>query len=206
MAWGLSYVTDVEMRNFIRVDDAADDVQIGMAIAAASRAIDKACGRQFGRDDTTSTRYYTASYSKADRRWTVRVDDLMTSVGLVVGYDSGNDQTYSSPVTAYRLFPINAAVEGRPWTSLVLNHNAPVSVGSVEHGVRITGTFGWTSVPAAIKQATLLQASRFLARRDSPYGIAGSPDVGSELRLLAKVDPDVAVAVEPYRRSWWVAS
>ena len=53
------------------------------------------------------------------------------------------------------------------------------------------------------QEATLLQASRLAARRDSPFGVAGSPDAGSEMRLLARVDPDVAVALEPYRRRIW---
>jgi hypothetical protein len=46
----------------------------------------------------------------------------------------------------------------------------------------------------------MLQASRFYARRDSPYGVAGSPDLGSEVRLLSKVDPDVAVSLADYVR------
>lgn len=60
------------------------------------------------------------------------------------------------------------------------------------------------SAPSPIRQATLLQASRLFVRKNSPYGIAGSPDMGSELRLLAKLDPDVEVLVRPYRLQWWV--
>jgi len=56
-------------------------------------------------------------------------------------------------------------------------------------------------VPTTVKQATLLQASRVFARREAPFGVAGSPDMGSELRLLEKVDPDVAVMLVPYVRN-----
>jgi hypothetical protein len=66
--------------------------------------------------------------------------------------------------------------------------------------VRVTALWGWSAVPPAIEQATLLQASRLLIRRDSPYGVAGSPEAGTEIRLLARLDPDVDVAVAPYRR------
>lgn len=59
-------------------------------------------------------------------------------------------------------------------------------------------------IPAGVTQACLLQASRFFARRYSPFGIAGSPENGSELRLLSRVDPDVAVVLAPYR-VWWGA-
>jgi hypothetical protein len=42
-------------------------------------------------------------------------------------------------------------------------------------------------------------------RRDSPYGVAGTGGDGNPLRLMAKVDPDVEVALRPYRRTWGVA-
>jgi hypothetical protein len=70
--------------------------------------------------------------------------------------------------------------------------------------VEVRATFGWTAIPDLVISATLLQAGRFASRRDSPYGIAGSPDTGSELRLLDKVDPDVAVMLAPLTR-WWGA-
>ena len=65
----------------------------------------------------------------------------------------------------------------------------------------VTATFGWAAVPATIHNACLLQASRFFADRNMPHGIAGSPDLGNELRLLAKVHPDVEVMVTPYKRA-----
>jgi len=65
--------------------------------------------------------------------------------------------------------------------------------------------WGWSAVPVPVKEATYLQASRFHSRRDSPYGIAGSPDQGSELRLLSRVDPDVAVSLSDFVR-WWAAA
>ena len=48
-------------------------------------------------------------------------------------------------------------------------------------------------VPSSVKLAVLLQASRWVKRREAPFGIAGSPEMGNELRLLAKLDPDVMV-------------
>lgn len=60
-------------------------------------------------------------------------------------------------------------------------------------------------IPAEIKLACLIQASRLVTRKDAPFGIAGSPDVGSEMRLLAKLDPDVQVLVRPHK-SWWGAT
>lgn len=61
-----------------------------------------------------------------------------------------------------------------------------------------------TPFPASVKLATLIQAARFFKRKDSPFGIAGSAEMGNELRLQSKLDPDVAVLVSNERK-WWGA-
>lgn len=203
MAWAPDYITAAELSGFLRIPDHDDDVQLGLAITAASRAIDRYTRRQFGSAATPEARFYTAHYDWGRDRWTVPMDDLMTAAGLTVAFDSVSDGTYSSPVTAYSPRPANAAVKSRPWTQLAILSTTPV-LTAFEAGVKVTATWGWTAVPAAVKQACLLQASRIHARRDSPYGVAGSPTDGTELRLLARVDPDVEVALSDYRRrdSW----
>jgi hypothetical protein len=65
--------------------------------------------------------------------------------------------------------------------------------------------WGWDAVPDAVKEATLLQGSRLDFRRVAPAGVAGSPETGSEVRLLARVDPDVAVSLKDFIR-WWAAA
>lgn len=57
-------------------------------------------------------------------------------------------------------------------------------------------------VPDTVKLATMIQASRLYHRRNSPFGIAGSVEMGSELRLFNKVDPDVAVLLSTERNHW----
>ena len=204
MAWQPNYCTTDELRSFVRIGDTADDVQLGLAIAASSRAIDRATGRQFGRVASAVARVYTAGWDVRRERWYVVLDDVMDATGMTVEYDSAEDQTYASAITNYRLGPVNAAADGRPWTELVVRPASTVQPCDLEDGIQVTALWGWLAVPAAVKQACLLQASRVLARRDSPYGVAGSPEAGNELRLLARVDPDVEVALSPYRR-WWGA-
>lgn len=63
---------------------------------------------------------------------------------------------------------------------------------------------GGEEIPSAVKQACLIQASRFFVRRTAPFGVAGSPESGTEIRLLARVDVDVAVILGPYIE-WWGA-
>lgn len=59
-------------------------------------------------------------------------------------------------------------------------------------------------IPDAVKLACTIQAARFFKRRDAAFGVAGSPELGNELRLLAKLDPDVALLVSAHK-VWWGA-
>lgn len=205
MAWAPDYVTTEELAAYVRIGDDLDDVQLGLAIAAASRAVDRSTNRQFGLVSSPEARYYTAYYDQVHLRWKVEIDDLMTVVGLVVAFDSDADETYASAITEFGLRPVNAGAKDRAWTQLAITPTSDVLPDAREAGVKVTARWGWTEVPNAIKQATLLQASRVHARRDSPWGIAGSSENGSELRLMAKVDPDVDVALGDYKRRPCVA-
>lgn len=204
MAWAPDYCTSAELKAFVRITDTDDDAQVALAVTAASRAIDRATNRQFGSSAAPEDRFYTAEWDRNRLRWTVNIDDLMTTTGLTVHYDSDESGDYADMVDVFQLKPVNAAANGRPWTQIVVSPNSATTPGGIEDGVEVHGTFGWSAVPTTIKEACLLQASRFLSRRDSPFGVAGSPDIGSEMRLLPKLDPDVALAVRPYYR-WWGA-
>lgn len=198
MAWEPDYASSADLKAYLRISDTVDDAQIALAVTAASRSVDQHCGRQFGVVAAAEERKYTARWDRRRARWLVDIDDLMSTTDLAITCTAGT-------ITDYTLEPVNAEPLGRPWTSLVVNSTSTITPTSLVNDMAITALWGWTAVPTPVKQATLLQASRFFARRDSPYGIAGSPDTGSELRLLARVDPDVSVALTPYRRKWAVA-
>ncbi|GAA2855362.1 hypothetical protein GCM10010472_10820 [Pseudonocardia halophobica] len=219
MAWNPDYCTVGELCDYLRVGDTADDGQIALAISAASRAVDNTCRRQFGIDDVAKPRVYTARVDEHGRH-VVDVDDTMYvpgdgtyppsyppffpstgTVPIVVAADFAGDGGFATTITSWSWGPSNAPMSGRPWTQLVSRQALPLRPDAV----RITSRWGWTEFPEAIRQATLMQAARFHARRDAPFGVAGSPETGSELRLLAKVDPDVAVLLQPFTRKWWTA-
>lgn len=204
MAWAPDYVSAAQLKSYVRIPDADDDAQVALAITASSRAVDRTTNRQFGLVAAVEERFYTAEWDRRLGRWVIDIDDLMTEVGLLVDYDTDDDETYSGSIDAFTLTPRNAPASGRPWTRIIVKPTSTTMPGSKDGAVRVTARFGWTTVPVAIEQATLIQASRLLARRDSPYGIAGSPDSGTEMRLLERLDPDVATTVGPYRR-WWAA-
>lgn len=206
MPWAPDYVTLAELKAYLRIGDVDDDPELSPAIAAASRAVDQHCKRQFGLVTAAEQRFYTAGWDRRRKRWTATIDDLMTTTGLVISVPStGAFPAGHIPTADVDLEPINAADKARPWTAIAVKAAAAIKPTTTEYDLEVVASWGWTTVPVAIKQATLLQASRFFSRRTSPYGIAGSPELGSELRLLARVDPDVAVTLAPYER-WWAAA
>lgn len=208
MTWQPDYATAAELTAYLRVTDTDDDLNAATAVTAASRAIDANAGRQFGLTGSAVPRFYTYRGMRTDAGQPIlQMDDLMTSSGLLVALDTGQQGTYTGPLvlgTDYDLWPRNAAADGRPWTGIVMRRAPAFWFPYWEDGVRITANWGWSTVPTAIHQAALIQAGRYFIRKDSLYGVAGSPATGSEVRLLARLDPDVALTVSAYKR-WWGA-
>lgn len=199
MAWAPDYLDSDEAKDFLRVDDSVDDTEIGLIVTSVSRQIDLATNRQFGQVASPEARVYTAAYDRhrATPRWCVDIDDLATTTGF--SFTVGG-----TAVTDYTLEPRNAVLKGKVWTRLVFGDNPEVTPTGADDEIEATGSWGWPAVPSAVKVAARLQINRLLARRDSPFGVAGSPQDGSELRLLAKLDPDVLTSLSPYVR-WWAA-
>jgi hypothetical protein len=177
--------------------------ELKLAIETASRSVDRATNRQFGKVDGVESRWYEASFDSRSafglqRRWAVDIDDIMTVAGLVVELGD-SDAVTGDPITGVIPTPVNAVANGRPWTKLILPQGMSVASGQQ---VRVTGLFGWAAVPDAIKLATMIQASRLFARRHSPFGILGSPETRGELRLLERLDADLMTSVRPFVRMW----
>lgn len=187
--WEPDYATAAELAAYLEIDDDLDDAQLALAVTAASRAVDDCCRRQFGVVDAAELRSYTARIDYERRLWVVDVDDLAVApVSVTIAGD---------PVTV-RTEPPNAVKVGRVWTLLAVTGGRQPCGEPYE--VDVTAVWGWPAVPDTVKEATLLQAARFFKRRVAPFGVAGSPDQGSEMRLLARADPDVAFMLRRYAR------
>jgi len=195
MTWAPDYATTAELKAYLRIDsgDTVDDVQLPLAVTAASRAVDLTTHRQFGQVAAAESRLYTPRLDCSRDRWVIQLDDLMDVTGFTLTITAG-------AITLYTLEPLNAPQRGRPYTRVVVSKDSLIKPKGEIGEVAAVGKWGWAAVPTTIKEATLVQGSRFNKRRDAPFGVAGSPELGSELRLLAKVDPDVAVMLASYTR------
>lgn len=207
MTWAPDYVELEDLKRVLRLDDEADDLELAAAITAASRAIDTYCGRQFGQTDAAEVRTYAPTADAAGDGRGIVIDDVMDLTGLAIGVDEANDGTFSTTFTVdaqARLWPWNAAAEGRPYTELR-------TIGASRfprraRAVQIEARWGWSEVPALVKQACALEAIRLFKRPAAPFGVAGSPELGAEpLRLLARLDPDVELMLSGLRRHWYAA-
>jgi hypothetical protein len=118
MAWAPDYVSLPELKAHVGLDDVLDDIQLSVAISAASRAIDHQTNRQFGKVAAAEQRIYRARPDYEQGRWTVDVDDYQTTSGLVVEVvDAGTVATFVKE-------PVNAAQKGRPWTRVTFTSDS----------------------------------------------------------------------------------
>lgn len=206
MAWRPAYTTLALLKAQVRVTDSADDTAFTAAIEAASRAIDHECGRQFGVVSPAVARTY--SYDPCliiDDSPALEIDDLSSVTSLTVETDEDDTGTYATDLTIstdFAVWPYNASADGRPYTHLLTKGSSFYAWPRYPNAIRVTGLFGWAAVPAVVSSACLIQAARFFVRRDASFGIAGSPELGNEMRLLDRLDPDVAVLLSSVKRYW----
>jgi hypothetical protein len=190
MPWKPDYITTADLKAYLGIGDAVDDVQLATWCTASSRAIDTTTNRQFGQLAAPAARTYRRPpyYSPSTGLWMLEIDDVQDSAGLLV-----NGVAYASSGAV--LLPDNAPADGVPWERLGFTTCPTLSYQGQPQTNVITARWGWTAVPAQVVGAAKLQANRWNKRRNSPFGVTGSPEQGSVIRLLARLDPDVATTL-----------
>ena len=201
MALTNAYCTLSDLKTSLAIDDIQDDTSLEAAIMAASRMVDDYTGRFFYKDGTTAapvTRYYTAQDF-----FTTNIDDAYYISEIAT--DDNFDQTYSTvfATSDYMVEPVNNPRRGWPWTRL-LAIGAYIFPYNLPQSVRVKAVWGWSAIPNEVQMATKIQASRLFVRRQSPFGIAGSPELGT-VRLVSRLDPDVEALLRPFRKVSWMA-
>jgi hypothetical protein len=170
--------------------DTARSTLVELALASASRMVDKDTGRRFWLDEAPVARELdTAGRVLADEG-RLLVPDIGSVDGLVV--EVGGGGTWSAvDAAAISYAPRNALAVGDAYTGLVW-------AGGWPGGVRITARWGWPAVPAEIAQATLIRAAALFKRQASIEGVVSNPEWGPV--RVARNDPDYAALISRYVR------
>ena len=196
MAITNGYCTLAQVKAGLRITDSVDDTLLEMAVESASRAIDSYCNRVFYSTGTAVVRYYSPQDS-----YLCDIDDLVSLTSLY----TNSDETQSSYNILWtsedrQLEPLNGLADGQPtpFTRIRAIGEYTFQTLNGEASVKVTGVFGYSAVPIAITQATVIQASRIYKRLDSPLGII-SGELGT-MRVGTRLDPDVAQLVDGFRK------
>ena len=148
------------------------DTALESVIEGVSRAIDHICNRRFY--VASETRYYTAR----DYRQ-VFTDDFTGITALKT--DDDDDATYENTWTTsdYHTMPINAALDGEPYTWLRITSNGSYTFPKNIKGISLQATFGYSATtPAVVAEACLLGSAQVFKRKDAVYGVAGTNALG----------------------------
>ena len=194
----VNYATLAQLKAALRITDQVDDSLLNTALQSASQWVDGWCDRSFAPAGTAVT---TRDYTPTSPFGTLYIDDCVEVVEVRI--DENLDRTFPTLLTAddYLLEPVNEVRYGLklPFTRLRPYDDGYWPTWRDRPTVRVSARFGWPETPVAVREATILEASRLFTRLDAPLGIAGFGDMGG-MRVSRFVDPDVEMLLAPYRR------
>jgi hypothetical protein len=188
------YCSLAEIKASARITDTVDDALLELAVESASRMVDSYTQRYFY-NAGTATRLFAPQDS-----YVSEIDDLITLTTLQTSDGDNFGTTWAAK--DYQLEPLNGNVDGltgHPTTRIRAVDDFIFNVLDGEATVRVVGVWGWSAVPVAVKQATVIQAARIFKRNDSPLGIAGFGELGA-VRVGVQLDPDVKHLIDVYRK------
>lgn len=186
-----------DVKQTLGIEDTVDDLEINVAVEAATAMIEQYCGRQFTQDSVANARVYVATNS-----YLVQVDDISTTSGLILETDPGADGTFDQTWTTadYQLEPLNGIINGQTWPyhtiRAIRSLYFPQDYGQAL--IRVTARWGWASVPTAVKQAAIIQTITVFKSPDAPFGATPFQDTGI-LRLRSALHPTAAALLTNYR-------
>lgn len=198
MPLGDSYATRAELKR--RLDNMTVttwDSDIDNALSVASRGIEKVCNRQFNVATSASARiYYPCNQARAD------VDDISTTVGLIVATDESDAALYATTwaSTDYQLEPLNGIVDaesGWPYNRIRAVASRMFPTTTRRAPLQVTAKWGWTAVPAGVKEACLAVAEDTFKLKEAPWGVAGVGEWGS---MRVRANPMAMSMIGPYIR------
>ena len=201
----MPYASLAELKSWVGIPsgDTADDTLLSLALDAATTQVDQYTDRTFTADTNPVNRDYEPTDGGE-----LNVDPISTTTDLVIATDENGDGVFETTWAGsdYRLEPVNAAVTGEPYTRIVAIGSKRFPINGTRPSTRVAARYGWPNgtTPPGVKQATLIQAARLFMRKNAAFGVAGSVEFGSEIRLLDELDRDAQRLLRAYRRNWWV--
>ncbi|NBX12845.1 MAG: hypothetical protein EBR06_03355 [Acidimicrobiia bacterium] len=178
---------------------ADETTTIEKAIEAASRTIDRIADRRFYMDANATARLYrTVDF------YTLPVDDIGSTSGLVVAFDATGNGNYTNTLTLntdYVLDPVTAPQKGRPYTAITMVGATvfPLPI-SRRPQVQVTAKFGWYNgtPPDDVVEACLILSADYVKRASSVGGVLGLSELGA-IRM-SPLGRDISAIVRAYRR------
>jgi hypothetical protein len=198
VALGANYATAADLKGYLGQSgsDTTDDTQLTDALNSVSREIEKFCNRQFNDAGSATARvYYPDGY------YCTVVDDFSTTTGLVVKVDSAGDGTFATTwaATDVQAEPLNGIVDGESgwpfWKLRAVNNTFPCYWPGSRAPLQVTARWGWTAVPAPVKQACLILAAETFRLKGAPFGVANMDQFGP---IRVRDNPMAAKKLAPY--------
>ena len=199
------YITLAELKTYLGLSGSGQDDNLENAIEGASREIDAICGRYFYQT-SSEVKYFTPI-----SRTYLEIPDLSSTSGLEVKIDTTDNGTHDTTLTIdtdFYLKPLDAGekeVEGderQPYTHIFIldSRSSERFDPDIVKSVKVTGLWGFSGKPNAIKQSTFIQSSRLFKRKDAPFSSYGGQNTGT-LNLERNFDPDAMELIKGYRRN-----
>jgi hypothetical protein len=193
-----NYATLSQVKSALRITDQIDDSLLNTAISSASRWVDGWCDRSFVKATSQVT---SRDFTPKERFGYLQIDDAVEVTEVRI--DDDLDRTFSVTLRTidWLAEPLNQTTYGLvlPFNRLLPYEDGYWPVWRGQPTVRVFARYGWPEIPDAVREATILQASRLFTRLDSPLGVAGFGDMGA-MRVSRFVDSDVEMLLAPYRR------
>lgn len=186
-----AYCTIAELKHgdVLNFSNTTHDDLLTLAINDASRQIDEWCGRRFYY--TSETRYYRAEY---EDKYCLKVFDIANTSGFTLVTDEDGDGTYEQTWTSddYDFGPYNAALDGKPYTELLVKPNSSKYFPHIHKGTKVTANFGYLTVPKQVNRVCILQAERVFKRYVTVLGVSGATAIGTVSLKIPDLDSDIA--------------
>ena len=201
MAITNGYATLVQFQAYANMSTVTADetTTIEKAIEAASRTIDRIANRRFWMDTNATARLY-----RTTDFYTLPVDDIGSTNGLVVALDADGNGNYTDTLTLntdYVLDPVTAPQKGRPFTQITMvgADTFPLPI-SRRPQVQVTARFGWYlgTPPDDIVEACLILSADYVKRASSVGGVLGLSELGA-IRM-SPLGRDIGAIVRAYRK------